>query len=96
MTYTNIIPEAEQMTWSEAMELAEADGRRYSTERGYYKYALAKRIQMTEPKPVDPRKAAIDAGHEAWLAGSGELADMLLAELAKRGLKIGPVEGDER
>jgi len=79
MTYTNIIPEAERMTWEEAMEMARKEG-------GFKPlHALAKRIQMTEPKPVDPVQASVEAIGCEW---EPEDCAKFRAELAKRGGRI--------
>jgi len=52
------IPENERMTWEEAMKMAceEVDGTRYRLGGCYSESlkALARRIQRTEPRPVDP------------------------------------------
>lgn len=84
MTYTNIIPEAERMTWEDAFKRADKEG----GPQGYlsaYREALAKRIQMTEPKPVDPVQASVEAIGCEW---EPEDCAKFRAELAKRGGRI--------
>ncbi len=88
MTYTNIIPEAEQMTWEEALKCADEEATSYAK----YRHALAKRIQMTEPKPVDPVIAVMDV--IGWAFGPEDCLKFY-AELGKRGLRIGPIDGEE-
>jgi len=89
MTYTNIIPEAERMTRERAEELAYKEGLYVS-----YFDALAKRIQMTEPKPVDPALEAFKAAINNSSSPEHFMTEFR-AELAKRGLKIGPIDGEE-
>ncbi len=91
MTYAHPISPDLRMTFKEALELAREEAGQCTSF-----HALAKRIQMTEPKPVDPALEALKATNADGWASDEELFTNYCAELAKRGLKIGPIEGDER